>query len=69
MNTNQGNPAIAIATAMATTTAAALVARGYTCDACGATGLAPDDFVGAGCIDCVAPTACGLNADGEAVRA
>ena len=67
MNTTQGNPAIA--TAMATTTAAALVARGYTCDDCGAIGLAPDELIGAGCIDCPGPIVYGLNADGEAVRA
>lgn len=59
----------AIVAAMATTATAALVARGYTCDACGATGLGADEFVGAACVDCVAPIACGLNADGEAVRA
>ena len=67
MNTNQTAPAIA--TAMAITAAAALVVRGYTCDACGAAGLAADEFVGSGCVDCVAPIACGLDADGEAVRA
>lgn len=69
MDTAQGNPAIAIATAMATTAAAALVVRGYACDACGAIGLAADEFVGAACVDCFGPIGYGLNADGEAVRA
>jgi hypothetical protein len=54
---------------MAITAAAALVVRGYTCDACGATSLAPDELIGAGCIDCPGPIVYGLNADGEAVRA
>jgi hypothetical protein len=50
--------------------AAALAAapRGYDCDACGSTGLAADEFVGAGCVDCVAPIAM-ADAEGEAVRA
>jgi hypothetical protein len=54
---------------MATTAAAALVVRGYACDACGAIGLAADEFVGAACVDCFGPIGYGLNADGEAVRA
>lgn len=54
---------------MGATATAALVARGYTCDACGATGLATDELIGAACIDCVAPIGCGLDADGEGVRA
>lgn len=58
-----------IAMVEATTAAALIVARGYACNACGATGLGADEFIGAACVDCAGPIAYGLNADGEAVRA
>ena len=53
----------------ATTAAALIVARGYSCDSCGATGLAADEFVGVACVDCVAPIAYGLTADGVDIDA
>ena len=59
----------AVVALMDVTAAAAIVVRGYTCAACGADGLAADEFCGEVCVDCVPPVVYGLSVAGVDIDA